>query len=169
MSPATWRLDMKRKYMNTDKVQWKEPEFATLISAAGGVSNIYKARKLALHKKERFRATRAIPYSRIAGVLQVLWNLSLYHVRQNSCLKSTWTYFISFDSTRKKFVAYFGNQMLICFLHHSFVFVQMSRVFHIRNKFVETTPCKHSCKWPYNLSFLARITSSQSSLKHLGA
>ena len=27
---------MKRKYMNTDNAQWKEPELTTLISEVGG-------------------------------------------------------------------------------------------------------------------------------------
>jgi len=30
---------MKRKYMNTDKTQWKEPELTTLISEVGGGTN----------------------------------------------------------------------------------------------------------------------------------
>jgi len=34
------RPDMERKYMNTDKGQWKEPEFTTLISEVGGGRNI---------------------------------------------------------------------------------------------------------------------------------
>jgi len=29
---------MKRRYMNTDKTQWKEPELTTLISEEGGVT-----------------------------------------------------------------------------------------------------------------------------------
>jgi len=31
---------MKRKYMNSDKVQWKEPELTTFISEVGGGANI---------------------------------------------------------------------------------------------------------------------------------
>jgi len=31
---------MKRKYMNTDKARWKEPELITLISEVGVVTNI---------------------------------------------------------------------------------------------------------------------------------
>jgi len=31
---------MKRKYMNTDNAQWKEPELTTLISEVGGGTNM---------------------------------------------------------------------------------------------------------------------------------
>ena len=31
---------MKRKYMNTDNAQWKEPELKTLISEVGGSTNM---------------------------------------------------------------------------------------------------------------------------------
>ena len=31
---------MKRKYMNTDNVQWKEPELSTLISEVRGSTNM---------------------------------------------------------------------------------------------------------------------------------
>jgi len=31
---------MKRKYMNTDKTQWKEPELKALISDVGGSTNM---------------------------------------------------------------------------------------------------------------------------------
>ena len=31
---------MKRKYMNTDNAQWKEPELKTLISEMGGSTNM---------------------------------------------------------------------------------------------------------------------------------
>jgi len=31
---------MKRKYMNTDKTQWKNPELTTLISEVGGGTNM---------------------------------------------------------------------------------------------------------------------------------
>jgi len=31
---------MKRKYMNTDNAQWKEPEFTTLVSEVGGSTNM---------------------------------------------------------------------------------------------------------------------------------
>jgi len=31
---------MKRKYMNIDNAQWKEPELTTLISEVGGITNM---------------------------------------------------------------------------------------------------------------------------------
>jgi len=31
---------MQRKYMNTDKTQWKNPELTTLISEVGGDTNM---------------------------------------------------------------------------------------------------------------------------------
>jgi len=31
---------MKRKYMNTDKTQWKKPELTTLIREVGGGTNM---------------------------------------------------------------------------------------------------------------------------------
>jgi len=34
------RADMERKYMNSDKAQWKEPEFATFFSEVDGGTNI---------------------------------------------------------------------------------------------------------------------------------
>ena len=34
------RRDMERKYMNSDKPQWEEPELATFISEVGGNSSI---------------------------------------------------------------------------------------------------------------------------------
>ena len=41
-SPAncTRKANMKRKYMNTDNAQWKEPELTTLISEVGGSTNM---------------------------------------------------------------------------------------------------------------------------------
>jgi len=42
MSPANWtpKANIKRKYMNTDNAQWKEPELTTLISEVGGGTNM---------------------------------------------------------------------------------------------------------------------------------
>jgi len=42
---------MKRKYMNTDKTQWKEPELTTLISEVGGVINMQSKPARVLHYK----------------------------------------------------------------------------------------------------------------------
>jgi len=41
-SPANWtrKANMKRKYMNIDNAQWKEPELTTLISEVGGITNM---------------------------------------------------------------------------------------------------------------------------------
>jgi len=41
---------MKRKYMNTDKTQWKEPKL-TLISEVGGVTNMQSTPARVLHYK----------------------------------------------------------------------------------------------------------------------
>ena len=53
---------MKRKYMNTDKTQWKEPELPTLISEVGGVTN--KPARV-LHYKAQSK-NRADPECRVA-------------------------------------------------------------------------------------------------------
>jgi len=42
---------MKRRYMNTDKTQWKEPELTTLISEEGGVTNMQSMPARVLHYK----------------------------------------------------------------------------------------------------------------------
>jgi len=42
---------MKRKYMNTDKTQWKEPELTTLISEVGGGTNMQSKPAHVLHYK----------------------------------------------------------------------------------------------------------------------
>jgi len=42
---------MKRKYMNTGKVQWKEPELTTLISEVGGGTNMQSKQARVLQYK----------------------------------------------------------------------------------------------------------------------
>ena len=42
---------MKRKYRNTDKTQWKEPELTTLISEVDGVTNMQSKPARVLHYK----------------------------------------------------------------------------------------------------------------------
>ena len=42
---------MKRKYMNTDNVQWKESEFTTLISDVGGSTNMQSMQARVLQYK----------------------------------------------------------------------------------------------------------------------
>jgi len=47
--------DMKRKYMNTDKVQWKEPELTTLVGEVVGGTNIQNKQAHVLHYVKRNR------------------------------------------------------------------------------------------------------------------
>ena len=42
---------MKRKYMNTDHAQWKEPELTTLISEVGGSANMQSMQARVLQYK----------------------------------------------------------------------------------------------------------------------
>ena len=35
-------LEKERKYMNSDKAQWKEPELGTLITKLGGGTNVQR-------------------------------------------------------------------------------------------------------------------------------
>jgi len=42
---------MKRKYMNTDNVQWKEPELATFFSVVGGSTNMQSMQARVLQYK----------------------------------------------------------------------------------------------------------------------
>ena len=56
---------MKRKYMNTDKTQWKEPELTTLISEVGGVTNMQSKRARVLQYKAYLK-NRADPECRVA-------------------------------------------------------------------------------------------------------
>ena len=42
---------MKRKYMNTDNAQWKEPELTTSISEMGGSTNMQIMQARVLHYK----------------------------------------------------------------------------------------------------------------------
>ena len=42
---------MKRKYMNTDNAQWKEPELTTLISEVGGSTNMQSMQARVLQHK----------------------------------------------------------------------------------------------------------------------
>jgi len=42
---------MKRKYMNTDKAQWKKPELTTLISEVGGGTNMQSMQARVLQYK----------------------------------------------------------------------------------------------------------------------
>ena len=56
---------MKRKYMNTDKTQWKEPELTTLISEVGGVTNMQSKQARVLHYKV-YSKNRADPECRVA-------------------------------------------------------------------------------------------------------
>ena len=42
---------MKRKYMNTDNAQWKEPELTTLISEMGGSTNMQSMQARVLQYK----------------------------------------------------------------------------------------------------------------------
>ena len=55
---------MKRKYMNTDKTQWKEPELTTLISEVGGTNMQSKPARV-LHYKAQSK-NRADPECRVA-------------------------------------------------------------------------------------------------------
>ena len=52
-SPAncTLKANMKRKYMNTDNVQWKEPELTTLISEVSGSTNMQSMQARVLQYK----------------------------------------------------------------------------------------------------------------------
>ena len=52
-SPAncTRKANMKRKYMNTDNAQWKEPELTTLISEVGGSTNMQSMQARVLQHK----------------------------------------------------------------------------------------------------------------------
>ena len=52
-SPAncTRKANMKRKYMNTDNAQWKEPELTTLISEVGGSTNMQSMQARVLQYK----------------------------------------------------------------------------------------------------------------------
>ena len=52
-SPAncTRKANMKRKYMNTDNAQWKEPELTTLISKVGGSTNMQSMQARVLQYK----------------------------------------------------------------------------------------------------------------------
>jgi len=53
---------MKRKYMNTDKIQWKEPELTTLtLSVKWVVAQICKASQLAFYIIKRSRRIELIP------------------------------------------------------------------------------------------------------------
>ena len=45
------KANMKRKYMNTDNAQWKEPELATLISEVGGSTNMQSMQARVLQYK----------------------------------------------------------------------------------------------------------------------
>ena len=47
---------MKRKYMNTDKAQWKEPELTTLISEMGGSINMQHMQARVLQYKAQSKA-----------------------------------------------------------------------------------------------------------------
>jgi len=47
---------MKRKYMNTDKAQWKEPELTTLISEMGGSTNIQSMQARVVQYKAKSKA-----------------------------------------------------------------------------------------------------------------
>ena len=42
---------MKRKYMNTDNAQWKEPELTTLVSEMGGSTNMQSMQTRVLEYK----------------------------------------------------------------------------------------------------------------------
>ena len=42
---------MKRKHMNTDNAQWKEPELTTLISEVGGSTNMQSMQARVLQYK----------------------------------------------------------------------------------------------------------------------
>ena len=53
---------MKRKYMNTDKTQWKEPELTTLINEMGGGTNMQSKPARVLHYKAQWK-NRADPES----------------------------------------------------------------------------------------------------------
>ena len=56
---------MKRKYMNTDKTQWKEPELTTLISEVGVGTNMQSKPARVLHYKAQSK-NRADPECRVA-------------------------------------------------------------------------------------------------------
>jgi len=52
-SPAncTRKVNMKRKYMNSDNAQWKEPELTTLTSEVGGSTNMQSMQARVLQRK----------------------------------------------------------------------------------------------------------------------
>ena len=56
---------MKRKYVNTDKTQWKEPELTTLVSEVGGSTNMQSKPARVLHYKAQWK-NRADPECRVA-------------------------------------------------------------------------------------------------------
>ena len=56
---------MKRKYMNTDKTQWKQPELTNLSSEVGGVTNTQSKPARVLHYKAQSK-NRADPECRVA-------------------------------------------------------------------------------------------------------
>ena len=45
------KADMKRKYMNTDKAQWKKPELTPLINEVGGGTNMQSKQARVLQYK----------------------------------------------------------------------------------------------------------------------
>ena len=47
---------MKRKYMNTDKTQWKEPELTTLTGEMGGSTNMQSMQDRVLQYKAQSKA-----------------------------------------------------------------------------------------------------------------
>ena len=56
---------MKRKYKNTDKTQWKEPELTTLISEVGGGTNMQSKPARVLQYKAQSK-TRVDPECLVA-------------------------------------------------------------------------------------------------------
>jgi len=48
---CTRKANMKRKYMNTDNAQWKEPELTNLISEVGGSTNMQSMQARVLQYK----------------------------------------------------------------------------------------------------------------------
>jgi len=60
LQPERERPNMERKYMNSDKAQWKEPEFMTLISEVSGGKNIRSKQAHVLKYKSQSK-TQAKP------------------------------------------------------------------------------------------------------------